>query len=668
MKQITFELLRHGPPNNQLLSPLTPYLALCEDHPAMTLRLPFEHNQFLHRLRALSYKLDGESRAFQVKDTAQVIGELIGTVPGLVAEMNRDENGENGAGNSAGEGNRLTHLRMVLTASELALLPFELALSPAGFPGAGQPLLLQSQNPICLTREVRRVAERTQQWSKKPKVLFVAAQPGDVGSIPFEAHLNALKELIAPWVDYAATPEEATSKLADHLVVLENASCNSIEEACAEHEFSHIHILAHGIQYEEGYDVRFGLALHNPLNPFGEADRVNGERLASAIRAVKKNGGGRLARPLAVTLASCDSGNQGGIGGLGGSIAFALHQAGVPMVVASQFPMSVAASHIFVRVLYDSFLWGRDTRVALNDLRRRLHVLFPATHDWASISAYVALPEDFENQLFEFEFNQTKRSMESAMRYADRAMDAAGRPELLRDALEKIERGEQRLENLYDRRKDRSAKLAGQLAATKKRSAQIHYEYTQRNQAATPGLGGARDWREVLNLSRRHYWDAFTADRKDAWGAVQYLSLDLVLRNLEEPLKEMVLERIEDYNDTEALWSLAHILSINDARSSDPQIRKWALGNLVELYLLENFQTPAKAGAKGKARVNSNAVQRARELVDAAGPNSFEVYSTRRQMLRYKTWYSKIARLGALMPTVDKVLDVIPDAPPPDQI
>ena len=206
------------------------------------------------------------------------------------------------------------------------------------------------------------------------------------------------------------------------------------------------------------------------------------------------------------------------------------------------------------------------------------------------------------------------------------------------------------------------------MAATKKRSAQIHYEYTQRNQAATPGLGGARDWREVLNLSRRHYWDAFTADRKDAWGAVQYLSLDLVLRNLEEPLKEMVLERIEDYNDTEALWSLAHILSINDARSSDPQIRKWALGNLVELYLLENFQTPAKAGAKGKARVNSNAVQRARELVDAAGPNSFEVYSTRRQMLRYKTWYSKIARLGALMPTVDKVLDVIPDAPPPDQI
>ena len=62
MRTITLELLRHGPSHNQLLSPLTQYLALCENHAAVTVHLPFEHNQFLHRLRALGYKLEDESR------------------------------------------------------------------------------------------------------------------------------------------------------------------------------------------------------------------------------------------------------------------------------------------------------------------------------------------------------------------------------------------------------------------------------------------------------------------------------------------------------------------------------------------------------------------------------------------------------------------------------
>src|SRR5215208_1217024 len=60
MRTITLELLRHGPAHNQLLSPLTPYLALCENHGAVTLNVPFEHNQFLHRLDALGYALGPE--------------------------------------------------------------------------------------------------------------------------------------------------------------------------------------------------------------------------------------------------------------------------------------------------------------------------------------------------------------------------------------------------------------------------------------------------------------------------------------------------------------------------------------------------------------------------------------------------------------------------------
>ncbi len=229
MKTITPELLRHGPPHNQLLSPLTQYLALCENHAAVTLRVPFEHNQFLHRLRALGYDLGEEPRTFQIKDTARVLGEMLGRVPGLIAELNRSQEKSRDKGCE-----RITHLRLVISASELALLPFELALAPQGFPGAGQHLLLQSDEPICLIREVRRVAEQYVQWPKKPRILFVAASPPPVGSVPTESHLLALRQLIEPWVDHYNNEEERRHQIAKHLVFLPNVTAESLETACAE--------------------------------------------------------------------------------------------------------------------------------------------------------------------------------------------------------------------------------------------------------------------------------------------------------------------------------------------------------------------------------------------------------------------------------------------------
>lgn len=200
MRTITLELLRHGTAHNQLLSPLTPYLALCENHAAVTLHVPFEHNQFLYRLRSLTYKLKDESRAFQLQDTARVLGELLSEIPGLTAESNKEDH----------EGSHLTHLRLIISASELALLPFELALSPNGLPGAGQHLLLQPQMPICLTREIRRVRGEQIEWPKRPKILFVSAAPPEVGSIPLESHLLVLRRVIAPWVYHydASDPEQ----------------------------------------------------------------------------------------------------------------------------------------------------------------------------------------------------------------------------------------------------------------------------------------------------------------------------------------------------------------------------------------------------------------------------------------------------------------------------
>src|SRR5262249_32184427 len=175
MRTITLELVRHGPAHNQLLSPLTQYLALCENHPAVTLQLPLEHNQMLYRLSALAYRMGKAVREFQVRDTAQLLGDLLARVPGFPGEMSRREAVPPGEAAFDAEDDAATHLRLVLSASELALLPFELALAPSGLPGAGQPLLLQSLRPVTITRETRRVAEGHVVWPERVRVLFVVA-------------------------------------------------------------------------------------------------------------------------------------------------------------------------------------------------------------------------------------------------------------------------------------------------------------------------------------------------------------------------------------------------------------------------------------------------------------------------------------------------------------
>ncbi|MES1264973.1 MAG: hypothetical protein ABUU24_04880, partial [Variovorax sp.] len=237
MRTITLELVRHGPAHNQLLSPLTQYLALCENHPAVTLQLPLEHNQMLYRLSALAYRMGKQPREFQLRDTAQLVGDLLARIPGLTADMNRrDDKTADAASQNVGA-DRVTHLRLVLSASELALLPFELAVAPIGFPGAGQPLLLQSVHPVTITRETLRVAEELVVWPKQTRVLFVVAAPPEVPAPPAAAHLLALRRTLEPWIGTRSpsrdgpTDEPDNDRLAKHLTVLTEASLESIEAA-----------------------------------------------------------------------------------------------------------------------------------------------------------------------------------------------------------------------------------------------------------------------------------------------------------------------------------------------------------------------------------------------------------------------------------------------------
>ena len=127
---------------------------------------------------------------------------------------------------------------------------------------------------------------------------------------------------------------ERSQIVADRLALVPDATVATIEAACATGRYTHVHILAHGVESRAAYDVRYGLALHSTNEPSGR-ELVSGERLASILRAPKRNERGCFTRPAVVTLASCNSGNVGTITSMDASIGHALHEAGVPMVVAT---------------------------------------------------------------------------------------------------------------------------------------------------------------------------------------------------------------------------------------------------------------------------------------------------------------------------------------------
>jgi hypothetical protein len=701
MRTITLELLRHGQAHNQLLSPLTPYLALCENHGAETIHVPFEHNQFLHRLSALGYKLDNESRIFQLNDTARVLGNILGAIPGLTAESSRADN----------TGDNLTHLRLIISASELALLPFELAISPNGLPGSGQHLLLQPQMPICLTREIRRVPGEQLQWPLKPKILFIAASPPDVGNIPVESHLLTLRRVIEPWVKYfhPDDKEKMREQLDKHLVFLPGASIEDIEKHCATNSFTHIHILAHGVERQENYDTRFFIALHNKYDA-SKTEYISGARLATALRPSQRPNSGELAKPVVVTLASCDSGNVGSVAGAGASIAHALHESGIPMVVAGQFPLSFEGSVCLVDCLYDGLLWGNDPRRLLYDLRRRLYAQFQDKHDWASLTAYVSLPPDFEQQLSDVQIDQALQNINASMNHADEAIQQSidnkvsaryastserkvvnneDVKKLLKTAKEKIDKAKNRLESLLDRIPAKKMRIYGLLASTEKRQAEIMFSLYLKNKTA-------QDWRtsiELLRKSQEYYWQTFRLDSSESWSLVQYLSLGTLFNELlpdpqvtKEQAKQAdssteVKEDKKSKEDkknrsvinkppyelerlsvkTAELWSTAKTLSESELHNPDRPRSIWAHSNLMELYLLFPYTAPDRNNQDALADAHEQALKYADTFIDLAGRNSFAVYSTRRQIERYKVWFAKIASLDKLLDLADEIHAKFPE-------
>ncbi|MCE9686107.1 CHAT domain-containing protein [Shewanella sp. AS16] len=643
IRSVKLELLRSGPTHNQLLSPLTNYIALCGSDGPVTLNMPFEHRQLMMRLKRLKYPLDrdpatDEQRQAEIRDLGEAVGHIFGQVPALISEL----------GNAGATNGTLVHLSLAMSAFELGLLPFEAAVAADGFPGAGSPMFLQMRTPISLTREIRRGRPLPINWARPPRILFIFAAPAGL-YVPAQAHLQALREAIEPWVKLKKDPKERIEEVKKMLTIVPNASLEQIRALSASTEFTHIHILAHGAPFKKSGDKRYGLALCSEGGD--QPDIVEGERLAIALTASDSVGNTRF-RPTLVTLATCDSGNINSVLTPGGSIAHELNAAGIPWVIASQFPLWMKASAIAARVLYTGLLQGSDPRWVLYELRQRLRTDAPETHDWASIVAYSTIPADFDRQVHAFRDQQTQGKIDvmfdrmdelvcsiTAKKHASGSCDVAEEVQRELTRLAAAIRAELRhwREEGRDKQSAREqSRHLGLSAASEKRIGIAHTLIGARSQA---------------NLAYRACHDFYKAawrmDPCNHWLLTQYLSIVAILNRGDDGAG---LQQLSDRYGSR--WSAAFEMARWEAQNCSGREKVYALSTLAELCLLNVVYHPQSAdGTALKQQISDFC----RQMLNEPMADNFPILSTLRQFRRYlQDWDSPLwaglaqTALGAL--------------------
>ena len=628
---IKLEFLRTGSAHNQLLSPLTPYMALCGADGPVSVHLPFEHAQLLNRLNRLRYEIDGvavgaSQREAELQELGEAIARVLGAIPALVSELR----------SARTDTSRLVNIRLVISAYELGLVPFEATMAPADSSGSGAPLLLRTLTNM--TREIRRGQPLRLRWDRAPKILFAFASPPGLPAVPAQEHLEGLRRAIDPWIGIRDISEDRVADVRKMLTVLQNASARKISDACQADDYTHVHILAHGAPIPGSENRRFGVLLSKEADSCGHVV-VDGQSLAMALKGLKSNG---LAKqpPTVVTLATCDSGNASTVLTPGGSIAHELHAQDIPWVIASQFPLWMRASNIAVEILYRGLLAGHDPRWVLHELRQRLRIDLPDTHDWASIVAYAAIAPDLTAQVDAFRSRQTKHKMEvkfarmddlvganepdPAKRKARDATRVAGELEALCAAI-RADLAAWCDEPAAQRSPKEKTERLGMSAASEKRIA-IAYALFKGADGTTAAYNADRSTDAYLK-SREFYKAALKFEPVNHWVIAQFLSMAAT------PTLATKDAALASLSATYGRWWLvAHQLAQWQLRSTVVIDRVWAHCTLAELELLGAVYGGDAFSAEA---ARASIVAHCQEIRELSALDPFPVLSTRRQFRRY---------------------------------
>ena len=563
------------------------YLVARANEPVREFTMELDHDDFLTRLDLLRYVRDASP-----EEEKEAISTLAGVVTRMLALEPQTAD---------------VQVDLVLTAQELLTLPFEAAEA-----SDGEPLVFRDGPTVEITRRVRGAfRDHASEWPSKPRVLFAAASPEQ--SVPTEEHKQALRRSLDPWIEPLEEAREATRDERNVLTLLEQTSLRSLRETCAlaaDRPYTHIHLLAHGCVVDPGITQKYGVTLH--------ADDGAGAATATASELVEAlAAGGRL--PTVVMLAACDSANVGSPVVIGSSLSHSLHAAGVPVVLGSQFPLTVVGSTIATASVYGALFAGDDVRDAIHKARRAVYDQRAETgHDWMSLVAYVQLPEGYHDRLIDVRLEAELASLRTAQNWADELSRLPAPPpetyervaDRLRERIASLSRWVAQPENA-----DRSAALdenRGLLGSAYKRLAELLFD---RARLGDDPEGWKAESRVALEEAHGWYGRAFEQNLSAHWLGVQQLTLEVVLDGrIAKPWQ----------------WHAA-LAAAETACASDHEY--WACGSRAELHLLAPYA--------GQRRQIAEAVRALREMKQRVGPtNRFPIESTARQLARYTTWWT----------------------------
>ncbi len=485
--------------------------------------------------------------------------------------------------------NHIHQIDLVVNAAELAGLPFEAMAT-----GAGEPLFLTDGGYV-LTRRVRGAfAESRSEWPVRPRVLFIWSAAG--GEVPVSQHREALLDALSPWIP--------PGRQSDVFVEVGNAKLRDIETLLeTETEpFTHFHLLAHGYPVDGEEGKRFGIAFDSRIEGI---DPVAPEALAKSLEPIKDCA-------VVMTIAACDSANNTNSITPEKSLAHQIHIAGVPVVVASQLPLTVDGSNILVRQFYRYLLTGLDVREALHKTRVELfHRQKEAGHDWLSVVGYVRLREGYVDFLKQLRLKSHLASMTNLRDRIDSMPEGSNQAEIkkihnrLQEKIDVLTQLVSHADNSKVLNENR-----GLLGSAEKRLAEFihcHCHYDGANQESLEALKRARCW----------YGDAFRENPSHHWTGVQFLALEAALSG----------------SINKGDWSLAyHAAEVDRQRPGE----YWALGSLAELALLAILVDTATE------KTATEYLEEMKERVTAleTKPEHDPFMSTAQQLLRYVNWWT----------------------------
>lgn len=266
-----------------------------------------------------------------------------------------------------------------LAAAELYSLPWELlALAPTGIQlGALPTVLLRYAWPETETAVLDEGDPA--QRNEAGRLLFAWSAAG--GAVPAASHLSALQRAFDAG-QLAFDPER------DVVPHVTPARLALALRSPARRATVVLHILCHGVRKDKSFGLSWDSGAASESQDTGP-QIVDAGQLRQLLMPF-------AAQLRVVVLLACDGGNSGALGNQLGSVAQALHRAGIAAVVASRYPLSTAGSVRFTEVLYDSLLGGPRSLEESFLLARQRLLHDSQGLDWAALQLY-ARPEDGED-------------------------------------------------------------------------------------------------------------------------------------------------------------------------------------------------------------------------------------------------------------------------------